>query len=101
MAEHEQIDRALKQCEEKFLNAFRASPLAVTLTSARDHRYIEVNDIFEQITGWRRSEVIGRTPVDIAIWVDPSQRVEFLRRSQPEAPFEILKCTLVRRMASS
>ena len=80
MAEHEQIEGQLKECERKFLNALQECPLAVTLTSAIDHRYIEVNNTFERVSGWKRNEVIGRTPFDIDIWVDPSQRVAFVKR---------------------
>ena len=71
---------ALKKSEEKFAKAFRESPMALTLTSAKDHHYIDVNETFERITGWRRDEVIGRTPFDISIWVDPTQRVELINR---------------------
>jgi PAS domain S-box-containing protein len=54
--------------------------MALTLTSAKDHRYLDVNETFERLTGWRRDEVMGRTPVDIEVWVDPAQRVEFVKR---------------------
>ena len=75
-----QIEEALKKSEEKFAKAFRQSPLALILTSAKNDRYIEVNETFERITGWKRDEVIGRTPYDIGIWVDPSQRADFVKR---------------------
>ena len=80
MTENSQIESELNECEKKFLTMFRDSPLVLTLTSAKDHRYVEVNDTFERITGWNRDEVIGRTPFDIGIWVDPSDRVDLVRR---------------------
>ena len=73
-------EEALKKSEEKFSKAFRESPLGLTLTSTRDHRYIEVNETFERMTGWSRDEVIGRTPFDLGVWEDPEQRKEFVRR---------------------
>jgi PAS domain S-box-containing protein len=80
MTENKQIEQALKECEENFSTVFRQSPLPLMLTSAKDHRYIEVNEAFERITGWRRDEVIGRTPFDIEIWVDPGQRHDFVKK---------------------
>jgi PAS domain S-box-containing protein len=80
MTEPRQIEEALKKCEEKFLRTFRESPLALSLTSARDHRYLEVNDTFERISGWTNSEVVGRTPFDIEMWVDPSQRIDLVKQ---------------------
>lgn len=80
MTERIQIEEALKKCEEKFLRTFRESPLSLSLTSAKDHRYIEVNETFERISGWNRNELIGRTPFDIKIWVDPTQRIDIVKR---------------------
>jgi PAS domain S-box-containing protein len=64
---------------EKFLTAFREGPIPIMLTSV-DHRYCEVNKAFERMTGWNRDEIIGRTPFDISIWVQPQQRVDFVKR---------------------
>ena len=80
ITERKRVEEALKKSEEKFSKAFQQSPMALTLTSARDHRYIDVNETFERITGWRRDEVIGRTPFDIGIWVDSVRRLEFVKR---------------------
>ena len=73
-------EEAVRKSEEKFSKAFRESPLAMCLTSLRDHRYIEVNETFELLSGWKREEIIGRTPFDLDIWVNPEQRGEFARR---------------------
>jgi PAS domain S-box-containing protein len=80
MTEYKQIEDALKECEGKFLKLFRQSPLVLSLISTRDDRYIEVNDTFERRTGWKRDEVIGRTPYDLKILVDPGQRVKIVEQ---------------------
>jgi len=80
ITERKQLDEALRISEEKFSKAFRESPLGFTITSTKDHRYIEVNDTYEQITGWKRDEVIGKSPLDIGIWVHPDQRNEVIKR---------------------
>ena len=80
ITERKQAEEALRKSEEKFSKAFRGSPMALTLTGAKDHRYLDVNQTFERLTGWRRDEVIGRTPFDLGIWVDPTQRLEFVKR---------------------
>jgi len=82
ITERKQGEEALKKSEEKFSKAFRESPLAVTVTSAKDHRYIDVNETFERITGWRRDEVIGRTPLDLGICAEPDDRMELLEEIQ-------------------
>jgi PAS domain S-box-containing protein len=80
ITERKRAEEALKKSEEKFSKAFRQSPMALSLTAVTDHRYLDVNETFEQLTGWRRDEVIGRTPFDIGIWAAPTQRLEFVKR---------------------
>jgi PAS domain S-box-containing protein len=74
------VEEALKKSEEKFVKAFRGSPVVLAITSAKDHRYMDVSESFEQWSGWRRDEVIGRTPFDIGIWVNPAERSDFVRQ---------------------
>jgi len=85
------VERALEKSEEKFSKAFRQSPMALALTNAKDHHYIDVNETFERITGWRRDEVIGRTPFDIGLWVDPAERVEITKRLLAEGSLRNLE----------
>ena len=80
ITERKLAEEALKKSEEKFSTAFRESPMALTLTSMNDQRYLDVNETFEQLTGWHRDEVIGRTPFDLNLWDDPSERVEISKR---------------------
>ncbi len=79
ITDRKSVHDALLKSEEKFAKAFRASPVVLTLTSTRDHRYLDINDTFEKITGWKREEIIGRTPFDLRIWVDPAQREVFAK----------------------
>jgi PAS domain S-box-containing protein len=82
--EHKRSERALKDSEERFSRAFRECPVAFALSSLKDDRYIEVNDAFERLTGYRREELIGRTPFDIRLWENPSDRIEFLKQLRAE-----------------
>jgi PAS domain S-box-containing protein len=66
----------LRKSEEKFSKAFHRSPLAITLTTAQDSRYLDVNETFEQTTGWSREEIIGQTPFELGIWLDTSQGID-------------------------
>jgi PAS domain S-box-containing protein len=69
----------LGKSEEKFSKAFRQSPFAITIVNATDGCYVDVNETFELQTGWKRDEVIGRTPIEINLWVNPDQRDTFMR----------------------
>ena len=96
-AERKRAEEALKKSEEKFSTVFRLSPMAITLTTVKDHRYVNVNEAFERVTGWRRDEVIGRTPFDLGLWVNPAERVELARRILAERRLQNVEAALRRK----
>jgi PAS domain S-box-containing protein len=55
--------------ERKFTAAFRSSPYAITLTRPSDGRILEVNEGFVNMTGYSYVEVIGKTTLDLRLWV--------------------------------
>jgi diguanylate cyclase (GGDEF)-like protein/PAS domain S-box-containing protein len=62
--------------EEKFSQAFRSSPYAITLTGSTDGRIFEVNDGFVDITGYGPAEAIGKTTLDLQLWVREADRLQ-------------------------
>jgi PAS domain S-box-containing protein len=74
-----QAENALRASEEKFKRAFRSSPDAITISTLHSALYIDVNDAFLRLTGWERQEVIGRTAVDLGMWVEIQDRERMLR----------------------
>jgi PAS domain S-box-containing protein len=63
-------EQALRLSEAKFATAFRASPHAMTISSLRDGRFIDVNASFERQSGYSREEILGKTLLEIGMWVD-------------------------------
>ncbi len=70
----EQRTAALRLSEEKFAKAFRSTPHAITITRLNDGCHIEVNDSFCQMTGYTNEEIIGRTAIDLGLWVNQEDR---------------------------
>ena len=83
--------------EEKFSKSFRHSPLAMIIASTKHDRYIDVNETFEQQTGWCRDEVIGRSPSDINLWVDAHQRSLFIKHLLAEGNVRDLEIRIRRK----
>jgi PAS domain S-box-containing protein len=80
ITERKRTEEALKQSEQKFSSVFQESPLAIGITSMHNHRYVDINERYERLTGWSHDEVIGRTPLDIGLWAEPARREEFVKR---------------------
>jgi two-component system cell cycle sensor histidine kinase/response regulator CckA len=76
-------EEALRRSERLFVKIFQQSPDAVMLTTVADGRYVDVNETFLRLSGRRRSEVIGRTSLELGIRSDPGLHgrvIEKLRR---------------------
>lgn len=69
----------LRQSEEKFSKIFAMAPLIITISRMEDGKFIDVNTGFEEITGWRRDEVVGQTSADISFWAKPTLRADMIR----------------------
>lgn len=77
-----QTEKALRLSEEKLFKAFQASPDWISISTWNEGRYIDVNDAFLRLSGYRRDEVVGFTSVEIKLWDNPLDR---------ERAFEIIK----------
>jgi len=64
--------RALQQSEARLSEAFRHSPICMTLTRLSDGCHLEVNDACEQLFGAPPQHFIGKTSLETGVW--PSQQ---------------------------
>jgi diguanylate cyclase (GGDEF)-like protein/PAS domain S-box-containing protein len=69
-----EADEALRQLQERFAVAFRASPIAASITRVADGRFLEVNERWQAVFGWRREELIGRRSVELGLWPNAAAR---------------------------
>jgi PAS domain S-box-containing protein len=70
-------ETALRQSEERFAKAFRLAPVPTIISTADDHRLIEVNEAFARVLGYRAQDVVGYPADDIGLWVDDAERCRF------------------------
>lgn len=69
--ERKLADIALLQSRQMLSAAFEACPVAASIASTVNGRFIEANASYERDLGWKREELIGRTSLEINLW--PSQ----------------------------
>jgi diguanylate cyclase (GGDEF)-like protein/PAS domain S-box-containing protein len=65
---------ALRLSEERYRTAFQTSLDAININRLDDGMYVECNKAFLDITGFDRSEVIGKTSQELKIWADSRDR---------------------------
>ncbi len=78
ITERKMVETALKESEEKFSQAFQASPDAISITEMRG-AYLDINDAHVNYFGYTREEVIGKTPLELGLWVDMEAHERFVR----------------------
>jgi two-component system cell cycle sensor histidine kinase/response regulator CckA len=69
---------ALRRSEERFRTAFMTGSDAYMIVERDTGLLIEVNDQFQVVYGYRRSEAVGRTTLELGLWADPGERDRFL-----------------------
>jgi len=74
ISDRKHAERNLRISEEKFSKAFRAGPDAIVISTLDDGRILDVNYNFIRMTGFARGESVGRTSVDLGIWLNPKER---------------------------
>jgi len=84
ITERRVAEEALRKSEERFSKAFRNNPLAITISTEADGRYLDVNDAFLKLLGFKRRDVIGHTAAELRFWGEPLERMEMLRQLKEE-----------------
>ncbi len=72
-------EEELKRSEARFSQAFMSSPLAITIATLEEGRYVDVNEAFLQLMEHSREEVVGHSVHDLNFWVDPPARVTLVK----------------------
>ncbi len=73
-------EEALQKSEEIFAKVFRSSPHLVSVTTMKEGIFIDVNEAFERVSGYKRSEIVGRTAIEMKVWASEPERLAFVER---------------------
>ncbi|MEH2325180.1 MAG: PAS domain S-box protein [Nostoc sp.] len=82
ITERKQAEVALQNLAQKFAKAFSCSPDSITISTLQEGRFIEVNDSFVKLSGYERSEAIGKTSFELNLWVHDRDRLNLLQELQ-------------------
>jgi PAS domain S-box-containing protein len=70
ITERKRAVQELRESEHKFATVFQSNPISLTLVSATDGVFVDVNDTFSINSGYAREEVIGKTPEELGLFAD-------------------------------
>lgn len=89
------VETALRHSQEQFSKAFHSNPIACSISTLNEGRFLDVNTSFVKLFGYRREDIIGRTSAELGIWVNPADRDRLIQHLQQhpslqqDAPFYI------------
>jgi len=75
-------ETALINSEKRFATLFHLSPNAILLTRRNDGMLFEVNQHFEDMFGWPGAQIVGKTSIELGLWVNPDQRHQVLEATR-------------------
>ncbi len=70
--------RALEDSESLYRNLMEAAPENIVLTRMSDGKMVHANSAFYQRSGWSPEESLGRTTLELGIYVNPEDRDRFV-----------------------
>lgn len=73
ITERMQSEEILRESNERFSTAFNHAPVMMTISNMEDGVYLDVNQVFLEVSGFSREEVIGRTSIDLG-WITEADR---------------------------
>ncbi|HOU15292.1 MAG TPA: PAS domain S-box protein [Anaerolineae bacterium] len=97
ITERKLAEAALRESEERFRIAFHISPDSIIISRLADGKYLEVNEGFARIMGYSREETIGRTSLELKIWINPDDRTRMLTLLQANGYVENLEAGFRRK----
>lgn len=74
----ERTQDSLRESEAKFIGLFRDSPVPHTLVRYDSGQFVEANNTWLQQFGYRLTDVIGHTALELGIWIDPQERTDMI-----------------------
>ncbi|MGC1396558.1 MAG: PAS domain S-box protein, partial [Coleofasciculaceae cyanobacterium] len=89
-------EAALHKSNERFAKAFHGNPIASSISTYPEAKFIDVNTSWLQIFGYSREEVIGRTTLELGVWNSLEERtiaVQQLQKSGTLHNWEVRFCT--------
>lgn len=82
-----QSEEKIRKNDEKFRIAYLTSPDSININRLSDGMYVSVNDGFTSILGYTEKDSIGRTSLEMNIWINPDDRAHMVK--EVEAKGEI------------
>ena len=94
-------DAQLLESNERFQAAFMGNPNAVVITRREDGVVVDVNPAVLDMFGYTRGEMIGKSALDLDLWVDKGDRAKLIKEADRKGEVKNREILLRRRDGST
>ncbi|HEX6692067.1 MAG TPA: PAS domain S-box protein [Burkholderiales bacterium] len=78
ITEYKKAESARVKAEAQLARVFDASPDYIAVARLKDGGIVAVNAAFERVTGYKASDILGRSVAELNYWVVPGERERFV-----------------------
>ena len=82
ISDRARAETTLRERDGRFSTAFRNCPESIFIVEWPSLVYVEVNEAYEREFGYTRDEVLGRTSLELNLWVNADEREGFMTEIQ-------------------
>ena len=79
ITERKKAEEEVRRNEEKFASVFRSNPNSLVLSNLEDGVILDINKSFLELTRLTRDEVIGKSTLDLDLYVSPDDRDKMIQ----------------------
>jgi PAS domain S-box-containing protein len=79
ITERKRAEQVLRESEERFATIFKASPVAIAITTLPEGRFLDLNDSYLKLIGHNREAVIGHTSAELGMWASLNDRPKLVQ----------------------
>jgi PAS domain S-box-containing protein len=82
ITERKQMEKAIRESEEKFSKAFHSSANSFAISKLKDGKFIEINESFTHMTGYTREEAIGHNADNLGLWASEEDHDRIIQKTR-------------------
>jgi PAS domain S-box-containing protein len=92
ITQRRKAEEALRLSEQKFTESFHVSPLVIVISDSMTGKFVDVNEAFVKLSGWKYAASIGKSGMDLGLWVNMDQREFVLKQIQHSKIIKGFEC---------
>ncbi|MCU7514416.1 MAG: PAS domain S-box protein [Ignavibacteria bacterium] len=80
ITERKKVEKSLQDFHKRLTGAFFGNPDSINISRLSDGMIIDTNESFCRLTGYSKEELLGKTTLQLKLWVRPREREKMVER---------------------